>query len=73
MVFYGLFVITVRPALAGTIPLVLFGMFRYSYVVDRTGSGESPTDALWRDRPLALTVLAWVALCAWTLRSLDLT
>jgi decaprenyl-phosphate phosphoribosyltransferase len=67
MVFYGLFVITVRPALAATIPLVLFGMFRYSFVVDRTGAGESPTDALWRDKPLALTVVAWAALCAYTL------
>ena len=67
MVFYGLFVITVRPALAGSIPLVLFGMFRYSYVVDRSGAGESPTDALWRDRPLALTVVAWAAYCAFTL------
>ena len=67
MVFYGLFVITVRPALAVTIPLVLFGMFRYSFVVDRAGGGESPTDALWRDRPLALTVIGWGLLCAFTL------
>jgi len=67
MVFYGLFVITVRPALVGTIPLVLFGMFRYSFIVERTGTGESPTDALWRDRPLALTVVVWTALCAFTL------
>jgi 4-hydroxybenzoate polyprenyltransferase len=67
MVFYGLFVITVRPALAATIPLVLFGMFRYSFVVDRTGAGESPTDALWRDRPLAATVVMWAGLCAFML------
>ena len=67
MVFYGLFVITVRPALVATIPLVLFGMFRYSFIVDRTGVGESPTDALWRDRPLALTVVVWTALCAYML------
>jgi decaprenyl-phosphate phosphoribosyltransferase len=67
MVFYGLFVITVRPALVATIPLVLFGMFRYSFIVERTGAGESPTDALWRDRPLALTVVVWTALCAFTL------
>jgi decaprenyl-phosphate phosphoribosyltransferase len=67
IVFYGLFVITVRPALAVTIPLVLFGMFRYSFVVDRNGGGESPTDALWRDWPLVLTVLAWGMLCAFTL------
>jgi len=67
MVFYGLFVITVRPALVATIPLVLFGMFRYSFIVERTGTGESPTDALWRDRPLALTVVVWTSVCAFTL------
>jgi 4-hydroxybenzoate polyprenyltransferase len=67
MVFYGLFVVAVRPELALTIPLVLFGMFRYSYVVDRAGAGESPTDVLWRDRPLAITVVAWAALCAFLL------
>lgn len=67
MVFYGLFVVTVRPALVATIPLVLFGMFRYSFIVERTGTGESPTDALWRDRPLALTVVVWTAVCAFTL------
>jgi 4-hydroxybenzoate polyprenyltransferase len=66
LVFYGLFVITVRPALVITIPLVIFGLFRYSYSVDRDG-GESPTDAVWRDVPLALTVLTWAGLCAYTL------
>ncbi len=63
IIFYSLFAATVRPALVSTIPLVLFGLFRYWYIVDRQGLGESPTDALWTDWPLAVTVLAWGGLC----------
>jgi 4-hydroxybenzoate polyprenyltransferase len=62
IVFYGLFITTVRPALAVTIPLVLFGLFRYWYLVEACGEGESPTDLLWRDIPLIVTVLAWGSL-----------
>ncbi len=68
MVFYSLFVVTTRPVLAGTIPLVLFGIFRYWFLVDRHGRGESPTDALWSDRQLAVTVVLWGLLCAFLLR-----
>lgn len=68
MVFYSMFVVTTRPVLAFTIPFVLFGIFRYWYLVDRHGRGESPTDALWSDRPLAITVLLWGILCAYLLR-----
>ena len=65
LLFYGLYVIEVRPQLAVTIPFVLFGLFRYWYLVDQEGRGESPTDAMWSDVPLALTVLTWGALSAW--------
>jgi decaprenyl-phosphate phosphoribosyltransferase len=68
MVFYSMFVVTTRPVLAFTIPFVLFGIFRYWFLVDRHGRGESPTDALWSDRPLAVTVLLWGVLCAFLLR-----
>lgn len=68
MVFYSLFVVTTRPVLAFTIPLVLFGIFRYWFLVDRGERGESPTDALWSDRTLAVTVVMWGILCAYLLR-----
>ena len=68
MVFYSLFVVTTRPVLAFTIPLVLFGIFRYWFLVDRDSRGESPTDALWNDRTLFITVLLWGLLCAYLLR-----
>lgn len=47
----------------GTIPFVIFGLFRYWYVVDHLGGGESPTDSLLGDWPLVLGVLAWTAAC----------
>ena len=49
LVFYSMFVMSVRPELIATIPLVLFGMFRYWYVVEKSDSGESPTDAIFTD------------------------
>jgi 4-hydroxybenzoate polyprenyltransferase len=67
MVFYCLFVVTVRPVLVATVPLVLFGLFRYSFIVDRASGGESPTDSVLRDTPLLVTVLAWAGLCAFLL------
>jgi 4-hydroxybenzoate polyprenyltransferase len=63
VVFYGLFVITVRPGLAITVPLVLFGLFRYWYIAESGSASESPTDAVWADGPLIATVLGWGALC----------
>jgi decaprenyl-phosphate phosphoribosyltransferase len=68
MVFYCMFVVTTRPVLAFTIPFVLFGIFRYWFLVDRKGRGESPTDALWSDLPLGITVVLWGILCAYLLR-----
>ena len=63
LLFYGLFVLTTNTRLVGTIPFVIFGLFRYWYVVDRLGGGESPTDSLLGDWPLVLGVLAWTAAC----------
>lgn len=63
LVFYSMFVMSVRPELIATIPLVLFGMFRYWYVVEKSDSGESPTDAIFTDWQLQGVVVLWVAAC----------
>ena len=47
-----------------TIPFVLYGLFRYLYLVHARGEGGSPEEVLLRDRPLALCVLLWVASAA---------
>ncbi|CAG0992435.1 decaprenyl-phosphate phosphoribosyltransferase [Burkholderiales bacterium] len=67
LIFYCLFVMSAKPQLVITVPLVLFGLFRYWYVVEALDGGESPTDALLSDWPLFATVLAWGVACAWAL------
>jgi decaprenyl-phosphate phosphoribosyltransferase len=67
LVFYSLFVMSARPAMVITVPLVLFGLFRYWYVVEELDGGESPTDALLNDGQLLLTVVLWVMGCGWAL------
>lgn len=67
LVFYSLFVMSARPEMVITIPVVLFGLFRYWYVVDMLEGGESPTDALFADMQLLLIVIIWAGLCVWAL------
>ncbi len=67
LLFYSMFVISAKPQLVITVPLVLFGLFRYWFVVEALDGGESPTDALLSDWQLLATVVLWVAACGWTL------
>ncbi|WP_338616205.1 decaprenyl-phosphate phosphoribosyltransferase [Pigmentiphaga sp. CHJ604] len=67
LLFYSMFVMSAKPELVITIPLVLFGLFRYWFVVEALDGGESPTDALLADWQLLLTVALWVAACGWAL------
>lgn len=67
LLFYSMFVMSAKPDLVITVPLVLFGLFRYWYVVEALEGGESPTDALLADWQLLLTVVAWVGVCMWAL------
>ena len=63
LIFYSLFVMSANARLAATIPLVIFGLYRYWYVVERLGGGESPTDAVLSDGPLALAIVIWIGVC----------
>jgi len=47
-------------ALSYGAPFVLYGVFRYLYLVHRRGGGGSPADLLLNDRPLLTCVLLWV-------------
>jgi 4-hydroxybenzoate polyprenyltransferase len=42
-----------------TIPFLLYGMFRYLYLIHVKGEVAPPDEMLFRDRPLLLTVLLW--------------
>lgn len=65
LLFYSIFVLSAKPALALTIPLVIFGLFRYWFVVETLEGGESPTDALFNDHQLLLSVCLWIIACGW--------
>ena len=67
LVFYSMFVMSAKPQLMVTVPLVLFGLFRYWYVVEGQDGGESPTDVLLADWQLLLTVVLWIGACGWVL------
>lgn len=67
LLFYSMFVMSTHPDLVITVPVVLFGLFRYWYVVEKFDGGESPTDALLTDGPLLATVAGWVGACMWVL------
>jgi len=67
LLFYSMFVMSTRPGLVITIPLVLYGLFRYWYVVESLDGGESPTDALFADWQMLAVVVLWGAACAFVL------
>lgn len=67
LLFYSMFVMSTRPELVITVPLVLFGLFRYWFVVEALDGGESPTDALLADWQLLVIVVLWVLACGWAL------
>jgi 4-hydroxybenzoate polyprenyltransferase len=43
-----------------TVPVVVFGMFRYLYLIHRRGEGDDPARLLVTDGPLRLSVLTWI-------------
>lgn len=42
-----------------TVPFVLYGMFRYLYLIHVKGEGSAPDEVLLKDRPLQVTLLLW--------------
>ncbi|MGD0574179.1 MAG: decaprenyl-phosphate phosphoribosyltransferase [Anaerolineales bacterium] len=49
-----------------TTPFVLYGVFRYLYLLEVDKSGGAPEEVLMADRPLQLTIVLW-GLCAMVL------
>lgn len=42
-----------------TVPFVLYGMFRYLYLIHVKSEGSAPDEVLLKDRPLQITLLLW--------------
>jgi len=47
-----------------TIPFVVYGLFRYLYLVHIKGSGESPEEILITDKPLIVNIGLWLVTAA---------
>ncbi|MCL4442308.1 MAG: decaprenyl-phosphate phosphoribosyltransferase [Firmicutes bacterium] len=50
--------------LMGTIPFVIYGIFRYQYLVHRKDIGGNPEMALFKDPPMIINILLWVVSCS---------
>ncbi|HYM14199.1 MAG TPA: decaprenyl-phosphate phosphoribosyltransferase [Dehalococcoidia bacterium] len=66
---YGLYTFTAEGlpknhSMMLTIPFVLYGIFRYLYLVHTKSEGGSPEEVLLRDVPIMLTVIGWIATAA---------
>ena len=50
-----------------TVPLVLFGVFRYLWLARHSGGGGEPERLLFRDPATQANLLAWLGVVAWAL------
>jgi len=46
-----------------TVPFVIYGLFRYLYLVEVKGEGGNPSSLVLRDRPLLACTWLWAASC----------
>ena len=51
-----------------TLPFVLYGVFRYLYLLHRRGGGGDPSGDLFRDPHLVIAMLGWLAVTVFILR-----
>ena len=64
LITYILYTIEVQPDAGNnagliTVPIVMYGLFRYLYLIHVRGEGSAPDEVLLKDRPLQLTLLAF--------------
>lgn len=62
IISYALYTVLGSPSdwLLLTIPYVLYGIFRYIYLIDQKGEGAAPDETLLRDKPILVTTALFV-------------
>ena len=65
LIAYGLYTFTAptlpeNHSMMITVPFVMYGIFRYMYLVHRHDAGGSPADVILKDKPLLIDVLLWL-------------
>ncbi len=43
-----------------TVPFVLYGIFRYLYLVYQKEEGGNPTEVIFTDKPMIFNIILWV-------------
>jgi 4-hydroxybenzoate polyprenyltransferase len=61
IISYTLYTVEAKTALAGptmllTVPFVIYGIFRYLYLMHVKGEGGAPDEVLFKDRPLLIAI-----------------
>jgi len=46
-----------------TTPFVIYGIFRYMYLMHKKNAGESPTSIVTKDIPIIINVMVWFVFC----------
>lgn len=69
VVAYALYTVTSENlpdnhAMLLTVPFVVYGLFRYMFLVHRKGLGEAPEDVLLTDAPLIVSIVLWLTTAA---------
>ena len=65
IVTYSVYVVS-KPFMVYTVPLCVFGLFRYLFRV-KVGQNGDPTHALLRDLPLLVISLLWLIMVSWSI------
>jgi len=67
LIFYSIFITTIKTELVMTLPLVIFGLFRYKYICENEKSNEDPTEIVVKDNLIICTVILWCLACLYLL------
>jgi len=52
-------------SMMATIPFVIYGLFRYLYLVHHKNAGGSIATDLLEDRPMIIDIVLWALACAY--------
>ena len=51
-----------------TVPFVMYGIFRYIYSLHTNATGSDPSQEIFRDRHILLSIIGWLGLTIWLIR-----
>lgn len=52
-----------HPYMMLTIPIVIYAVFRYLYLIHQKKAGESPEEVVFKDFPFSASLILWAVLC----------